>query len=941
MSFNHANNIACARRHVLQASCAALALPAGLALAAPAAAQSTVSTNQYSTVNLSPASNPLTITAGTTIATGAATGLFGTGGTIWQLANAGDIDAGGDGILLQSAAMITNTGTVTGADAMLIYGTASIANAGTIAGGAAAIRLQQGGSVGNTGIISASGYGILAQGTFAAVSNSGTIIAGDDGISLNDGGEVTNSGTVEGVHLGIYTGHAAGLVSNSGLITASFGDAVSLYDGGSFANTPTGILHGGYSGLYAAGAAAVSNAGLITGTSFGVYLNGAATLSNTGSIAGGLDGVIDVGAHGELTNSGEITGTVNGVRMGAHGKVLNEGTITGGVTAVTLATGGLLDNTATGLLHGGIAGVRAAGLDTIDNAGTIVGGVTLGAGSSLENSGTITGTTAISLTGADALTFETGTDIAGAIAGGGTNSQITLAGTGALASNLTGFGAGSTLTVLPGADWTAAGSWSVPNVINAGTLQPGGAGQTLAITGNFTQTSSGLMRVAVSPTAASALAITGSASLAGGLLYVLAPGAYAPGSTTFLTATNGITGAFTSTTTTQPASAPAVQITPPAPPPPAAAPQSNNPQVAAVAATTPSRAAAPEPVTYAEIVGTSASLVVTQSFTVAPADATLYSAMDQDLTQAAARTGDELLAHATAPGPSPCLPANALPGDHSTAGLAGAIASAACRLGGWAEATGTTTAAGAYDSHEAGFLGGLDRQLGNGMRLGLAIGYDATSLKDSQSGRADTDTLRLGLYAAAPLGAFILSGEANDAFATSRTDRATGAGDATARPHTNIAEGAIALSAPFSLAGLAVLPGAGLQIAHLSGGPATESAALSGFALTVGPTTANSVQPFATITLAHRFVTDSQLVLTPSLTLGARYEAGSESPTTTLTTSNTTLTAHTAPLGRATGLIGAGLTATQGAFSLTARYSAQTTTHATSQTAEAALNVAF
>jgi hypothetical protein len=984
MITSNSNAVASTRRYLLLATSATGAALASLAIATPAAAQSTVSTNQYSTVNLSAGTNPLTITAGTTITSGGATGVFGAAGTTWQLDNEGDIDAGGDGVQLQSAG--------------------NVANSGTIAGTAAAVRLQEGGGVTNTGLITAGGYGIVTQGSFAAVSNSGTILAGNDGISLNHGGAVSNSGTVSGYHMGIYTGHAAGTVENSGLVTATSGDAVSLYNGGTFSNTATGILHGGYSGLFAEGAAAVTNAGEIVGTSFGVYLDGAASLSNSGVIAGRLDGVIDVGTHGDVINSGEISGTVNGVRMAADGLILNSGTITGGVTAVTLGSGGTLTNTATGLLDGAVSGVRAAGHDVIDNAGTILGGLTLGAGSTLDNTGSIDG--AIALTGTDELILDTGSDITGAVNGGASASQITLAGTGALSADLTNFGTGSALDVLPGADWTAAGRWTIGDVENAGTLQPGDAGQTLAITGNFTQASTGTLRIAVSPNAASALAITGSASLAGHLLYVLAPGAYEPGSTDVLTATKGITGAFSTISTNQPASQPAPVATPAATPTPAPAASAPAPSVtptvtpavipavtpavtpaatpsatpiaaqtaapvaapvAAVtqaatpsatpapatvtsapaatvtpAATTAATPAAPSAVSFAEVTATSASLVVTQAFTVAPADATLMSANDQDMTLAAERAGDDIMGHATTPAPSPCLPADALPKGRSTAGVAGAIANAACRLGGWAEATGTnTTQSGGYNSHQAGFLAGIDRTLPTGTRLGLAIGYDADSLKDDQSGRVDSSTLRAGLYGAQPIGAFILSAEATDAFATTRSSRATGDGTATARPHANIIEGAVALSAPMSVSGLGILPSAGLRIAHLTTASATETAPLTAFAVRFSATHATSLRPYVSVTFAHDYVTDTHVILTPSLSVGANYEADNAAPVTTLTTGTTSLTARATPLARASETGSAGLTATQGAWSLSARYIVQTGNNYSSQTAEAAVQMAF
>jgi len=76
-------------------------------------------------------------------------------------------------------------------------------------------------------------------------------------------------------------------------------------------------------------------------------------------------------------------------------------------------------------------------------------------------------------------------------------------------------------------------------------VTPGGSIGTLTIDGNYVQAANGKLVVPVTPTAASKLAISGSASLGGTLEAMPAAGAYLPNSRiAILTAAGGVTGTF-------------------------------------------------------------------------------------------------------------------------------------------------------------------------------------------------------------------------------------------------------------------------------------------------------------------------------------------------------------------------------------------------------------
>ncbi|MDE1905798.1 MAG: hypothetical protein KGH75_05040 [Rhodospirillales bacterium] len=672
------------------------------------------------------------------------------------------------------------------------------------------IALGGGGSVANSGLINASSYGVRAAGVAATVINSGQIGAGDDGISLNRGGVVTNTGSIFGAHIGVYTGNGLGVVQNSGTISARNGDAVSLYSGGSLTNAAGGELLGGYSGVYAGGnGSSITNAGLISGPLFGVYLMGDSTITNSGIIAGGTDGIIDIGQGGTVVNSGVIHGGQAGVQFNKGGRLSNAGTITG------------------------------------------LTGVVVNAGAVINNAGTITATAggnAISLRGgASRVTLETGSVVNGAIAANGTASTINLAGHGSLSGDITGLQAGQ-VNILQNAMWTVSGNWQAGQVVNAGTLTAGLVGTPLTIQGDYTQTSTGTLRVVVTPLGMSHLAVTGTAHLAGTLAYVLSPGTYQPGSYSFLTAAGGVSGDFST-----------VQVSD-------AAQHSRLPAgaVTITASQTPVVSVAPPALV----------LAVRQTVVVAPPDGAVFANAGQVLALAGAASGQALLARADGQSGAPCTaPAPAGPQAGQAANVVSALASGFCGMGGWMQATGSDISTdGAYNARGGGFLAGLDRAVGAG-RLGLAVGYDVLNLKDEAGGKAFLGTMRLGLYGGINWGPAALSAELMDGLVNTGTTRATGAGWAAANGHGNVLSAALQAAFPIAAWGGAFRPAAGLEITRYALGGLNEAAAAQPLAVKTASASGIYVAPYLRLNASRNFITGQGFYVSPNATIGLTVNA--------------------------------------------------------------------
>jgi hypothetical protein len=874
-----------------------LALPTALSLGGSAQAQAVISSNLTGTLNLATyGAQPVSIASGVSITGTGAAAVSGT--TAAQLSNAGTVtDGSGTGIYLGGGGSLSNAGGISGADA---------------------VRLNAAGSVSNTGAINAVNYGVLVNNGTGVVSNSGAIAAGYDGVSLNKGGTVTNTGSIFGGHIGVYTGNGLGEVSNSGTISARSGDAVSLYSGGSLTNTASGALIGGYTGVYAGGNGShITNAGLITGPQFGAYLMGASSISNAGTITGGVDGIMDLGHGGQVSNAGLIHGGQIGVKLAAAGAVDNSGIITGGTTGVKLGVNSTLANEASGHIAGGVTSVVAATGDVLRNAGSITGptGIIANGAVDLIDTGIITSTVAggnaISLEGgASTITLGTGAQINGAIAGNGTASQISLTGSGTLSASLIGFAAGSAVTVAPAAVWTGAGQWQVAKLINNGVFTPGEIGTPLSLTGNFVQSAAGTLLVLVSPDGISSFSISGTATLGGTLRYVLAPGTYQPGSSAFLTARGGITGSFAQVTSTGP-QAPPVQFT--------------AGSVAAIASA-----------------GTSGALTIASPVTVAPDGTPLFADTTQAMAMGAFSSTRALLDHASGDSAASCQ-APPAGGVGQAENLAAALAGSICAAGGWMDITGgMASATGGYSLRGGGFLAGVDREDVLGGRIGIAAGYDTVNLSDKSGGTARLQTIRLGLYAAQPMGRFLLSADVMAGIVSRDTTRFTGADAATAKGTGDVLSGDLQLALPLSLGGAQIVPAVGLQIASVSAGPLDETSATQAFALNAAAASGTTIAPYLRMTVEKRFVTASNFVIVPDLGLGVAAMLNNPGASTQLSAQDGTIfTSRAGHLAPVSGEVSAAVSVSRGNWSITARYSGEAGGNWSCQSLQAGVQVRF
>ncbi len=818
-----------------------LVLPAAMGLAAPAAAQSVISTSHYAPVNLAGYGNAgVSIASGVTVSSQSWAALWDMSPA--QLSNAGQVrDANGAGIWLGAGGSVSNTGSVSGHNA---------------------VEMWAAGSVANSGGISATRYGVVVNGGAGEVSNSGSISAGFDGVSLNRGGSVANTGSIFGGHIGVYTGNGLGSVTNSGQISASTGDAVSLYSGGSLTNTASGRLLGGYSGVYAGGdGSRITNAGLISGPDFGVYLTGASSVSNSGTIAGGIDGVVDTGRGGVVENTGLITGAAAGVRLTKGDTLNNAGTIAG----------------ATGIIANGA-------VEIVDTGSVIATG----------------GGNAISLSrGASSITLGTGAQISGDIAGNGTASSISLTGNGTLATGITGFSNGGSLTVAQGAAWAGTGTWSVAQMVNNGSFSAGLATAPLRLNGNFTQSDTGALVVLVEPGQVSSFTVSGTIKLGGTLTYVLAPGTYTPASYQFLEADGGLTGSFAQVEQgVQPLS---LSMSPLA-----------------------------------------ARLLVNSNFTVAPQGAGLLPDLSQAMTLDAQTMDDLLLGHAMAPGAGAgCKNIPAQGG--GKAGIASAIASGFCAAGGWVEAAGSNLATDGFNMTGGGFLAGVDRAIpATGGRIGLAAGYDDAALRGKGTGTADLETVRLGLYANQPVGAFVLSAAVLDGIVNANTTRQTGAGAAVARETGNVLSIAAQAALPLAWQGWEISPAAGLRVTRVAMGGLAEGAAQQAFALNGGASSGTTVTPFLHLNLGRSYVTASHIVITPRVTFGVEGSLGNPGAELGLSTQDGTAFAlNPQGLSPVSGVAGVGLRMARGDWALDIGYNGRFSGNWSAQSLEAAVSARF
>jgi len=231
------------------------------------------------------------------------------------------------------------------------------------------------------------------------VGASGVVNGQDYGLKIDSGGlELINDGTVAARLTAIAVAATATTIVNTGLIesSAGIGIAVSGSDaeiinhgtthaaldvvqlrGASAILTNNGELRSDKgSAIVSSGKSAVlTNHGTATGTGTTIASSGAnAVITNDGTVISTKGGAITAtGAAAIITNSGEITALKNAMTLtGDHGKITNNGLIKASGYAIAVsADDTIITNNKTMTAAGGIQ-VGGAG-ETVTNDGTITG----------------------------------------------------------------------------------------------------------------------------------------------------------------------------------------------------------------------------------------------------------------------------------------------------------------------------------------------------------------------------------------------------------------------------------------------------------------------------------------------------------------------------------------------------------------------------------------
>lgn len=696
-----------------------------------------------------------------------------------------------------------------GAGVVTLTGGGTTTANGVVLGG---VEGAGGASGAETGGVGAGGAGTLNLG------GGSTLSVGAGGFTINGNGTLNiGNGTANGASAGTLTSTAG--VTDNGVIDFNQSDSSYTFNadisgGGSVVQNASGTTFLSGSNSYAGGTTV--NAGYLgfdassnLGTG-GITLNGGGLLWATGSTAdisnqtitlGSGGGTLDTNGNNVMLSSGSIQGagslTVNGAGVltlsGANGYT--------GATLIT-ATGSLA-------IAGG--GSIAASSGVVDNGTFDISGTT--SGTSIQN---LTGTSGTAVLGGRNLTV---THASGTYAGTFTGSGLLIKqGSGlwildGVSSAFTG-GAevqngtlevgdsgnpGAVLggNVLVDAAGTLRGHGTIQgDVDNDGTVAPGGSIGTLTVTGNYAQASAATLSIEVSPTQASQLNVTGTASLAGTLGLTFDPGTYTSKQYTLVSATGGRTGTFSTVDSTGASG-----------------------------------------LTYSLSYGAD-TVDLLLSGIVAPTNTSIYAAMGTAALMGAQAASAALLDRAGASG-----------------GLSLRRGSNA-----WATLTGSRTkvdgegSVPGFQNQRYGFLAGRDRDF-DGYTAGLAFGYEHADIQEQYTGNTGkTDTLRAALYGRRALGPLDLSaamGAGLDWLSQSRPFGAAGTatGDHLGQEITLGAQAALPLSLGDATA---LTPKLGVRYAYFHGGSFGESGA-GGQDLNVGSDNVQSLQPYAGLALGHVF----------------------------------------------------------------------------------------
>ncbi len=657
-----------------------------------------------------------------------------------------------------------------------------------------------------------------AAGIAAGQTSGGSGSSGGTGGANGGGGGGGQAGNSDG-------GGGGGTGGGNGTGVNGVGGAGGFGGGGGGGYNADGGA-GGFGGGGGSSEAGVGSASGNGGFGGGGGGGGAAATGGSGGFGGGSGGHSGNGGGGGGAGLGGALFVQNG------GTLTIDGTFTVNGNAVSGGTGGLGSG---GGVSGGAGSAYGSGMFLQGN-GTLTVSPASGETQTVSNviadqtgsggTGASAGTWALSKTGSGTLilngvdTYSGGTTVSGGTLEVGDASH-------------TSAGIAGDATV--GASGTLAGHGTIGgDVTNSagGIVAPGGSIGTLTVSGNYTQGSTSTLQIEVSPSAASKLAVSGAATLAGTLKLVYEPGVYTTKTYNILSASS-VSGTFSTVSGTTPSGVS----------------QSVAYSASDVDLVLTSLTVAPTNDTVFTSTGTSA-LLNGQQANASLLDhlAGLDAGTESDTFQNAFASFDDTEASAALAYAGP-----AKPDDNPLASLPQKMA----RIGGWfrglgsfADLSGNGSTPG-FSTSGGGFLAGVDRPVTNNLSAGIAGGYTRTSLSEDGGSSGSIDSSRFAFYGSYGFGAWAFDatlGYAYDRFSNSRL--ISSVGEVASSSHTGHEfDGALQVSRRFDLGGLTVLPEAGLQYVHLYERGFDEAGA-PGFNLTVASRNSDSVRPF----LGARFV---------------------------------------------------------------------------------------
>lgn len=729
--------------------------------------------------------------------------------------------------LLTGSNIIGNLDVAAGAAAKITAGSAGLSLSNDVTLGDATSRVTLDSTTTNlvvSGVISGAGS--------VGVTGSRTItLTGDNTYT---GATTITTGTLQ-IGNGATTGSVAGNIVNNGTLAFNRSDAVTyagtISGSGNVVQTGAGTLTisgtAGYAGSTTinAGTLALSGAGSIAASS-GVVNNGTFDISGTtsGATINALTGTGAVALGSRTLTLANAGGAFSGAIGGTGGLTLNGGTQTlsgvntySGATTINAGTlalsgAGRLASATRVTLTGASSSLdlSAGGNQTVAYLSGVAGSRVVLNGSALTLADDSSQTFSGSLSGNGALIKQgTGTLTLNGVSSGFSGSTTVAGGTLAVGDAAN---AGAVLggNVLVNALGTLRGHGTVSgDVSSSGVVAPGGSIGTLSVGGNYTQGSTGMLAIEVSPTDAAQLRVGGAAALGGSLAIVFDPGTYTARRYTVLSAASGVTGRFANVNTaTAGANLGTLQTS--------VDYGRNAVDVLLAEATAPGNPGSPT--------------------VVAPTKTTIYTAQGTTALLQAQGANAALLGRVSGP-------QDALAGSKDV----------------WVTASGSSTKVGGsgnapgFLTHAYGFLAGAEGRVG-AATVGVAGGYTHTTLGEDTTGASGTiDTLRVALYGAQPMGAVDLSatvGYGLDFLSQKRPFGSVGTAEGDHLAHEFTA--ATQASLPLEMGGIRLAPHVGMRYAYVRGSGFGENGA-NGQNLQAGPDSARSLQPYVGVTLDKAF----------------------------------------------------------------------------------------